>query len=102
MLAFPDHEWWSVQSPLKLFEYFAMAKPVIATDIPMNTSVIGAMKCAFLIKNNTPDDICAGIKLAMATKDRLSEMGAEGRSLVEKTYSWREQASKIGAYLQTI
>ena len=27
ILAFPNHEWWSVQSPLKLFEYLTMSKP---------------------------------------------------------------------------
>lgn len=102
ILAFPDHEWWSVQSPLKLFEYFAMAKPVIATDIPMNRNVIGDTNSAFLIKNNSPEEICAGIKMAITNKEHLSEMGAAGRSLVEKEYTWRKQAHKIVTYLKTL
>jgi glycosyltransferase involved in cell wall biosynthesis len=102
ILAFPDHEWWSVQSPLKLFEYLAMAKPVIATDIPMNRGVVGGSEAAILIADNSVEQICNGIRKAMEQRKRLSEMGRIGRKIVEEKYSWAYQAQRIVEYLQTV
>ena len=99
ILAFPDHEWWNVQSPLKLFEYLAMAKPVIVTDIPMNKSVVGDSPCAFLIRDNSPEQIAAGIRQAIADRASLTARGVAGRALVEKEYTWSAQAHKIIRYL---
>jgi glycosyltransferase involved in cell wall biosynthesis len=99
ILAFPDHEWWRVQSPIKLFEYLAMETPVIATDIPMNRNVMQGHDCGFLIEDNTPERIAEGIKQAIQKKNELRRMGSVGRALVESEYSWDRQAEKILRYL---
>jgi len=100
ILPFPDHEWWRGQSPIKLFEYFAMETPVIATNIPMNRSVIGAHDCAFVIPDNSPAQIAAAIRQAITEKERLPQMGAVGRQLVQSTYTWDRQAERILSYLE--
>jgi glycosyltransferase involved in cell wall biosynthesis len=100
ILAFPDLSWWRVQSPLKLFEYLAMETPVIATDIPMNRSVIRSCDCAFLIQDNTPERIAEGIKMAIRNRERLSIMGEAGRKLVAKEFTWVRQAESIIEYLK--
>jgi len=99
ILPFPDHEWWRGQSPIKLFEYFAMETPVIATNIPMNRSVIGTHDCAFIIPDNSPAQIAAAIRQAITEKERLPRMGAVGRQLVQSTYTWDRQAERILSYL---
>ncbi|HUN55806.1 MAG TPA: glycosyltransferase [Smithella sp.] len=102
ILAFPDHEWWSVQSPLKLFEYLAMSKPVIISDIPMNRNVVGNRNIAFYIKDNSAGQICEGIRTAVINREHLSAMGEEGRKLIVEEYSWMSQAGKINKYLLTV
>jgi glycosyltransferase involved in cell wall biosynthesis len=102
ILPFPNLEWWNVQSPLKLLEYLAMEKPVIASDIPMNRDVVKSRNCAFFIKDNSPEQIYEGIKKAIAHKEDLTIMGALGRAIVEKEFTWEHQAKKILDYLKTV
>lgn len=102
ILAFPNHEWWSVQSPLKLFEYLAMSKPVIISDIPMNRNVVGNRNIAFYIKDNSVEQICEGIKTAIINRQQLSGMGEEGRKIIVEEYSWMSQAGKINKYLLAV
>lgn len=100
ILPFPDHIWWRTQSPIKLFEYLAMETPVIATDIPMNRSVIRWHQCAFMIPDNSPVRIAEGIKKALEARTELSAMGKEGRRLVEEEFTWDRQAERILTHLQ--
>ena len=46
----PNVSYWRFQSPLKLLEYLAMEKVVLATDIPAHRTVAGDKKCCIYLR----------------------------------------------------
>jgi len=102
ILPFPNLIWWRVSSPLKLMEYLAMGKPVIATDIEAHRDVIGSQNCAFIIKDNKPETIADAIKTAYNKRTELTKMGMQGRKIILEQYTWDKQAENLIKYLSTI
>jgi glycosyltransferase involved in cell wall biosynthesis len=81
-------------SPSKLFNYMAMAKPVIASDIGQMSSVIES-KYNGLLTNNTPKDIVERI-LYLKTHPRIAhKFGAQARKDVLSYYNWGRLAKTI-------
>ncbi len=95
----PDIPDWRNQCPLKLLEYLAMKKVVIATDIPANREILGDNKCGIYISSTDPKEIANAIEYAYSNKKKLDEWGAGGRSIIEKKYSWNKVAEDFEAYL---
>jgi glycosyltransferase involved in cell wall biosynthesis len=93
---------WRNQSPLKLLEYLAMQKVVVATDIPCNRYVLGDCQCAVYIPRANPEDIAKGILFAYQNRAKLAEWGKSGRPIVNAKYSWAKVAADFEKYLLTI
>ena len=102
VIPLPDNEWWRASSPLKLLEYLAMGKPVILTDIPAHREVIGENKCGFFTKSESPEDIAIQVMRGYTLRDRLAEIGAQGRNIVENRFRWQIQAIELLKYFKTI
>jgi glycosyltransferase involved in cell wall biosynthesis len=90
---------WRNQSPLKLLEYLAMEKVVIATDIPANRYVMGESKCAIYIPSASPEEIAKAILYVHDNKEKLKEWGISGRKIVEEKYAWDKVAKDFENYL---
>jgi glycosyltransferase involved in cell wall biosynthesis len=93
---------WRYQSPLKLLEYLSMGKPVIVTDIPANRDIIGNSKCGIFIPSIKPEEIARAISFAEENKGSLVEWGSQGRSIVERKFSWERVAGDLDEYLRRI
>jgi len=98
----PDISDWRNQSPLKLIEYLAMGKTVIATDIPANRELIGEEKCGIYISAANPEAIAEAIVYAYNNRERLEEWGASGRAIVKKEYDWKTVAQDFEKHLHEI
>jgi len=102
ILPFPDSLWWRMSSPLKLFEYQAMEKPVILTNIESHREAAKDGKFLFLIPSNSVEDISDGIKKAYTMKDMLQALGHDGRKSILRNGTWEVQAQRLINYLKTI
>ena len=100
ILPFPDLDWWDTSSPIKLFEYLSMAKPVIVTDIAAHRSVLGDLPCGLFASGNDPRQLAGAIASAVAAKDHLPQWGQQGRELVLKEFTWNRQAMKIKHFFE--
>ena len=84
--------------PLKVLEYMACEKPVIASRVEPITSLLeGGAGTLF-----EPGDAAglAGQVAALAKDpDMASMMASKGRSLVEREYSWRTVAERIAGFM---
>jgi glycosyltransferase involved in cell wall biosynthesis len=98
----PNHRYWRFQCPLKLLEYLAMEKVVIATDIPAHRSVAGAQKCCIYASSAEPAELAKSIAVAYANKSELAEWGKIGRLIVEERYTWERVATDLERYLWSI
>ncbi|MGB9693454.1 MAG: glycosyltransferase, partial [Fervidobacterium sp.] len=98
----PDLPQWRNQCPLKLLEYLAMNKPIIATDIPANRNVLGANKCVIYVRTANPNEIAKAIAYAYENRKMLKEWASCGRAIVEEKYSWTKVAGNLEAYLYSL
>lgn len=102
IIPFPDLVCWRVSSPLKLLEYLAMCRPVIATRIACNVSVVGNADYVVWADSARSAALASAIETAARTRDELREAALAGRALVEKRFTWDTQAELFEKYLMGI
>jgi glycosyltransferase involved in cell wall biosynthesis len=88
-------------SPIKLFEYMSMAKPIIASDIAQVAHVLAGI--GILVKpTDTQGFIDAAHTLITSPLQELERRGAMARSYVVKQCTWHEHVKEIIAVIQDI
>jgi len=85
--------------PLKLLEYLAMKKNVIATDIPFSREILKHGECIILIPSNSSEDIARAIEYVYKNRAALKRMGEIGRAIVEQKYTWKKKAEELASYI---
>lgn len=95
IIPLPDKLCWQVSSPLKLFEYLAMARPVIVSPIEAHTSILGDCPAAIFLKSHSAKDISESIIAVYKMRDQLDQLGWEGRKFVMKNFTWDHQAFQL-------
>lgn len=82
--AYPDEQIMQDIVPIKMYEYMAMKKPVIATSIPGVMKEFGDDNGVVFV--NQPEDVIARA-IELVQNGSLIKLGAAARNFVEK-YSW--------------
>ena len=94
----PDNPWWRHQSALKVFEYLAMGKPVLATDIPCHHELSDAV---LIVPDNSPQSLAQGIldyrKLSAPVKSEISELAKSDAS----QFTWKARAGILAEFIRT-
>lgn len=85
-------------SPLKLFEYLAAARPVVASDLPSLREVLNPEN-AILVPADDPEALRAGIERVLDDPAGALARAARGRSDVE-AYTWDARAAALEAFLR--
>ncbi|MEL6441280.1 MAG: glycosyltransferase family 4 protein [Cyanobacteria bacterium J06621_8] len=83
------------RSPLKLYEYMAMAKPVLASAIEGTESVIREGQTGFLFQPNDKNSLKQALVKAFTAQNKLPEMGAEARQEIELNHSWTRRVQVL-------
>ncbi len=86
-------------SPLKLFEYMAAGRAIIASDLPAWADVVTHEQTALL---PPPDDItawAAAINCLRTDEQLRARLGAQACARVRAHYTWRVRAERILAHI---
>lgn len=86
-------------SPIKIFEYMAAGKAILASDLPAVREILSHNKNAFLC---APDDIDAWMKALKFLSDhpaQRSSLGATAREHFQQNYTWQGRAKQLLAGL---
>lgn len=83
------------RSPLKLYEYMAMAKPVLASAIEGTKSVIREGETGFLFQPNDKNSLKQALMKALTAQNKLLEMGAKARQEIELNHSWTQRVQVL-------
>lgn len=75
-------------SPLKLYEYMAMAKPVVASAFEDAQRMIQEGETGFLFEPGNKEDLKRALTRAYQSKEQLPIMGQQARELVIAQHSW--------------
>jgi glycosyltransferase involved in cell wall biosynthesis len=93
----PDHVWWT--SPLKLFEYGAMGKPVVAARVPSVEAVAGDDEVLF-VEPRSVAEIAAAVKTLADDAARRAELGRRWSERVAAEYGRPQLVQRLAEALQ--
>ncbi len=81
-------------SPLKLFEYMAAGKPIVASDLPAIREVLSNRVNSILVPPDNPEKLAEGIRILLENPS-LCEKIAGQAFLDAQKYTWDKRAEKI-------
>jgi glycosyltransferase involved in cell wall biosynthesis len=102
VLPFPQWPPWNTCSPIKLFEYLACGKPVVATSIPAHKSVLGGKSFAFLADAPGPRGLANAIEKAASPKNNFKKIAEDARNFVKMNFGWDTQLAEFERFLRSL
>ena len=96
--AYPDEQIMQDIVPIKMYEYMAMKKPVVATRLPGVLKEFGERNGVIFV--NKPEDVVAKA-IELVRNGRVEEIGSRARSFVEK-YSWDTITDEFEGVLEQV
>lgn len=84
-------KYWT--SPIKMFEYMASKRPIIASDLPSLREILNENN-SVLVKPDNPEDLAQEIKKVLENSD-LSDRISSQSFLDVQNYTWHKRAKNI-------
>lgn len=81
-------------SPLKVIEYMAMGKPIVASRIGQVTELLGSGS-GFLVSPGDVQDLVTTLGYVLAHPDEGRQVGAQAREKVLGFYTWSHNAQRV-------
>ncbi|MFH0820037.1 MAG: glycosyltransferase family 4 protein [bacterium] len=85
-------------SPLKLFEYMASGRPIVASNLPSIREVLSENN-AILVKSDDPISLSGGIASVLQNSDFSAKIAKQALQDVE-AYSWKKRAKNILSFIK--
>ena len=82
-------------SPTKLFEYMAMGKGIVASDLDQIGEVLKHDHTACLVKPGDVESLMIGLKTLIDDGEKRERLGKAARQEVVTKYTWKEHTRKI-------
>ncbi|HYO15859.1 MAG TPA: glycosyltransferase [Thermoanaerobaculia bacterium] len=80
--------------PLKIFDYLAAGKPIVATDIPAHRAELDESR-ALLVQPWAPE-LASGIVRLLRDPTLAASLAAAGRAYAERRFGWFEFVRSVG------
>jgi glycosyltransferase involved in cell wall biosynthesis len=93
---------YGIGSPLKVFEYMACGKPVIATSVEPVLRIINHMENGILVPPGDSKALAKAISFAVQNREKMEEIGEKGRQTVLAKYSWKAFAKRLNKILKEV
>lgn len=82
-------------SPTKLFEYMAMGKAIICSDMAQMAEILEHNKTAYMVKPGDINEIMNAMKDLIDTQELRTILGKNARSKVVEKYTWDKHVENI-------
>lgn len=88
-------------SPLKLFEYLALGKPVVVSDLPSMRSVLEPDRHALMVRAGDAAAFAAAIDRLLADPALRTRLGTAARERAQE-FGWDQRGVRIKAFIEGI
>jgi len=82
-------------SPVKLFEYLGMGKPIVASDVGQQGEVIRHESNGLLVKEKEPEELAEAIVRLYKDPDLAKRLGEQARKDAVEKHDWKVNAARI-------
>lgn len=82
-------------SPTKLFEYMAMGKGIVASDLDQIGEILEHQKTALLVKPGSAESLAEGLRALIDNPKLRNSLGQNARKKAVSEHSWKEHIRKI-------
>lgn len=89
-------------SPTKLFEYMAMGKGIIASDLDQIGEILSHNRTAWMVRPGDIESLMDGIKKLVDDKELRDRLGNAARKRVVECYTWKEHTKRIIESLKSV
>jgi len=94
LMPFPQNQHYAFyMSPLKMFEYMASKRPIIASDLPSIREVLNENN-AVIVEPDNPKNLARGIEKVFADKGLAERISEQAFRDVDK-YKWKNRVENI-------
>ncbi len=90
---FEDNPVTRSKSPLKIVEYMACGKPVVASDVGEVRRMLG--DAGIIVSPGDSRALAEGIEILLLNPEKRRELGKRGRERVERIYNWDAIAENL-------
>ena len=98
LMPFPNNEHYAYyMSPLKMFEYMAARRPIVASDLPSIREILNDRN-SILVQPNDPQKLAQGIKEALDPE--VSEKISHQAFFDVQNYTWGRRVDEILKFIQ--
>ena len=99
VMPFPYNQHYAFyMSPLKMFEYMASGRPIVATDLPVVKEVLNKNN-SFLVKPDSSSALANGMGYVIENPDFAKKIVEQALEDV-KNYTWTKRAAKILEFIR--
>ena len=98
--SFRETEVTRCKSPLKLAEYLASGKPIVASRVGEVEKMVSA--AGIVVEPGQPKSLAEGILTLLGDRDLREKMGRSARLMAETVFNWPQTASTLLATYQKI
>lgn len=102
----PSHFGGMYHSPLKIYEYMSVGRPVIASDFADARSVIDDRVTGYLFEGGNLETLASVLIEAHRARDSFAEMGRKASLEISQKHSWnarvREMTAEIDARIRDV
>lgn len=81
--------------PHKLFQYMAVEKPVVVTDVPPLERVVSESEAGIVVPSGDTGAMATSLTDLYDDPDRAERLGANGRRAVVDRYNWERDATRL-------
>jgi glycosyltransferase involved in cell wall biosynthesis len=89
-------------SPTKLFEYMAMGKAIVASNLEQIGEVLEHGRTAWLVPPGDADALADGVRRLIDDPSLRAALGGAARTEVVARYTWREHTRRTIGRLQEV
>lgn len=82
-------------SPTKLFEYMAMGKAIICSDMAQMSKILEQGKTAYMVEPGNIDELATAMKELVDDSELRRRLGDNARDEVIQKYTWDKHVDKI-------